>query len=135
MLLANEIIAPGQDDTAPVGRLIRQVSTQHAVQHPSHRQQLLGRAQRARGQRPGLTLQIAPRRRDPGAAAVRQHQEQIEPPAAAHPPDQLKRADVQRMARPHHPDCRREAIEVGSVSCLLSMIPVAIGQPSRSAVG
>jgi hypothetical protein len=129
MLLAEEIIAPGQDDIALPGRLAARASSQHAVQHTSHRKQILGRAQRARGRRPGLTPQIGPRRRDPGAAAVRPHQQQIEPPAAAHPPDQLKRASIERMTRPRHPNRRRESFEVGSLSCLPSITPVAIGQP------
>ena len=100
---------------------------QHPVQHPPRDQQILKRTQgllatcRAtrRRRRHRLTLQVGPRRRDQRAAAVRQHQDQLQPPLAAHPPDQLKRAALQRVPRPHDPDRRREAIEVGSVSCLL----------------
>ena len=51
-------------------------------------------------------------------AAVRQHQDQLQPAAAAHPPHQLKRAALPCMTRPQHPHRRREAIEMGSVSCL-----------------
>jgi hypothetical protein len=103
---------------------------QHAVEHATHRQQILKRAQRLlatcratsrRRRRHRLTLQIGPRRRNQQPAAIRQHQNQLQPPTTAHPPDQLKRATLQRMARPHDPDRRREAIEVGSVSCLLSI--------------
>jgi hypothetical protein len=121
MLLASEIIAPGQDDTAPTSPLLKQTGTQHAVQHPPHRQQVPHRAHRPRLERLDRTLQIRPRRREQQPTAVRQHQDQLQPPPAAHPPDQLERAALQRMPLPNDPDRRREPIEVGLVSCLPSI--------------
>jgi predicted metal-dependent phosphoesterase TrpH len=121
MLLASQIIAPGPDDTAPRRQIAAQTITQHPVQDPPRRQQILQRAQRPRHSRAHRALQISPRRRDQQPAAIRQHQDQLQPPAAAHPPDQLKRAARLRVARPHHPHARRKAIEVGLVSCLLSI--------------
>jgi hypothetical protein len=134
MLLAVRIIAPDQDNTVPDGRLARPARAQHAVQHPSHRQQILERPQRPRRRRPSAH-QVRPGRRNERAAAVRQHEQQLEPAIPAHPADQLKRAALQRVPGARDPDRRREAIEVGSVPCLLSMIPVAIGQPFARAVG
>jgi len=114
LLLAGGIIAPRPDAGAPLGPS----RAQHAVQHTPRSQQIRQRAQRPGRQRRGVTLQIGPRRRYQQAAAVRQHDEQLELPAAAHPPDQLKRAALQRVPWPHDPHRRREAIEVGLVSCL-----------------
>jgi hypothetical protein len=74
-----------------------------------------------------VAFEICPCGRDEQGAAVRQHQDQLELPAAAHPADQLKRATLQRVARPHDTDRRREAVEVGSVSCLLSIASATSG--------
>ncbi|HEY3728292.1 MAG TPA: transposase [Solirubrobacteraceae bacterium] len=122
MLLADRIIAPDQDNTAAAHRTIGQASAQHTVQHPPHRQQIPDRTKRTRRLRSGATLQISPRRRNERPAAIRPHQQQLQPTSPAHPPGQLKRTPLQRMARPNHPDHRREAIEVGSVSCLPSKL-------------
>jgi len=54
--------------------------------------------------------------------SVRHNENQLKPPAAAHPADQLERAALQRMTCPHDPHPLREAIEVCSVSCLPSEI-------------
>ena len=54
------------------------------------------------GSRRGRALQIRPRRRHQQMAAVGQHQDQLQPPTAAHPPHQLKRAALPRMTRPQH---------------------------------
>jgi hypothetical protein len=54
-------------------------------------------------------------------AAIRQHQDQLQAAAPMHPAHQLKRAALQWVTRPHHPDRWRETIEVGSVSCLPSI--------------
>ncbi len=121
MLLADQIIAPRQDDTTDAGGAIGQTSAQHAVQHPAHPQQILERTQRPRNRTPGPS-QVSPLRRNERPAAIRHHQQQLQPARPAHPPGHPKRTPLQRMARPHHPDHRREAIEVGSVSCLLSKL-------------
>src|ERR1039458_130273 len=95
----------------------RTANTSHT--HPTpHRQQAPHRPPRPRLERLDRTLQIRPRRRDQQPTAVRQHQDQLQPPPAAHPPDQLERAALQRMPLPNDPDRRREPIEVGLVSCL-----------------
>jgi hypothetical protein len=120
MLLATQVISLAPDDTAPDRRNVAETSPKHAVQHLPRRQQVLQRAQRSRHHRTHRTLEVRPRRRHRQSAAVVQHQNQLQPSAAAHPPDQLKRAALQRMTRPHHPHARREAIEVGLVSCLPS---------------
>jgi hypothetical protein len=115
------IIAPCQDDTAPVRRLAGQSGAQHAVQHPAHRQQIRNRRKRPSDRQPDRPLEIGPRGREQQPAAVPQHHNQLQPPPATHPPDQLKRAALQRVTRAHDPHGRREALEVGSVSCLLSI--------------
>jgi hypothetical protein len=106
-LLAGAIIPLAQDDTR-----------NQRVQDSARRQQIVKRSQRARPGRFDRALQIRPRRRHHQVAAVRQHQDQLEPAAAAHPPHQLKRAALPRVTRPHNPHRRREAIEMGSVWCL-----------------
>jgi hypothetical protein len=103
------IIALGQDDTL-----------EQRVKNPSRGEQIIKRRQRPRPGRVGRDLQIGPRRRDEQVASVRQHHNQLQAPAAPHPPHQLKRAALPRVPRPPNPDRRREAIEVGSVSCLPS---------------
>jgi hypothetical protein len=109
-LLAGAIIPRAQDDTL-----------NQRVQDSARHQQIVKRSQRARPGRFDRALQIGPRRRHHQVAAVRKHQDQLEPAAAAHPPHQLERAALPRVTRPHHPHRRREAIEVGSVSCLPSI--------------
>jgi len=109
-LLAGAIIPLAQDDTL-----------NQRVQDSARSQQIVKRSQRARPGRFDRALQIRPRRRHHQVAAVRQHQDQIEPAATAHPPHQLKRAALPRVTRPHDPHRRREAVEVGSVSCLPSI--------------
>jgi hypothetical protein len=101
------IIALGQDDT-PNQRL----------EHTARGQQVLQRPQRPSGRRVRRSLEIGPRRRDQRAAVVRQHEDQLEPAAAPHPAHQRERAALQWMTRPHDPHLLREAVEVGSVSCL-----------------
>ena len=135
-MFAGRIIAPDQDNTTRDGRLAGPATAQHTVQHAPHRQQILQRAQCPRCRRPGPTaLQIGPRRWNEHPAAVRQHQQELEPAMPAHPADQLKRAALQRVPHARDPDRRREPIERGSVSSGRSMIPVAIGQPFVRAVG
>jgi hypothetical protein len=68
-----------------------------------------------------MALKICPFCRDKQRAAVPKHKDQLQLAPAAHPARQLKRATLQRMTRAHDPDGRREAIEVGSVSCLPSI--------------
>lgn len=67
-----------------------------------------------------MSLKICPFCGDKHGAAVLEHQDQLKLTPAAHPAGQLKRAALKRVAGPYDPDGRREAIEVGSVSCLLS---------------
>jgi hypothetical protein len=92
----------------------------HRLQDPPRRQQIIQRPQRPRLDRLGSGLQVSPRGRDHQVAAVRQHQDQLELTPPAHPPHPLKRAALPRMPTPDDPDRRREAIEMGSVSCLPS---------------
>jgi hypothetical protein len=99
----------GQDDTI-----------NQPIQDASHGEQISERSQRPRLDRLGRGLQVGPHRRHHQMAAVRQHEDQLQPTPPAHPPHQLKRAALPRMPRPHDPHRRREAIEVGSVSCLPS---------------
>jgi len=68
-----------------------------------------------------VALEICPICGDEQATAVLKHEDQLELAPAAHPAGQLERAALKRMARAHNPDQRREAIEVGSVSCLPSI--------------
>jgi predicted metal-dependent phosphoesterase TrpH len=109
-LLAGAIIPLAQDDTL-----------NQRVQDSARSQQIVKPSQRARPGRFDRALQIRPRRRHHQVAAVRQHQDQLEPAATAHPPHQRKRTALPRVTRPHNPHRRREAIEVGSVSCLPSI--------------
>jgi len=106
-LLAGAIIPLAQDDTL-----------NQRAEDSARRQQILKRSQRARPRRLDRALQIGPRRRHHQVAAVRQHHDQLQPAATAHPPHHLKRAALPRVTRPHNPHRRREAIEVGSLSCL-----------------
>jgi hypothetical protein len=105
--LLSTIIAPGQDNTLD-----------QRLQHPPRLQEIVKGAQHPRRRRPGRAPQVSPRGRDHQMAAVRQHQDQLQPAAPAHPPHQLKRTALPRMPRPHDPHPRRKAIEVGSVSRL-----------------
>jgi len=68
-----------------------------------------------------VPLEICPFCGDEQATAVLKHEDQIELAPPAHPAGQLERAALKRVARAHNPDRRREAIEVGSVSCLPSI--------------
>ena len=68
-----------------------------------------------------MPLEICPFCGDEQATAVLKHEDQLQLAPAAHPARQLKRAALQRVTRAHDPDRRREAIEVGSVSCLSSI--------------
>jgi predicted metal-dependent phosphoesterase TrpH len=115
-LLAGAIIPLAQDDTL-----------NQPVQDSARSQQIVKRSQRARPGRFDRALQIRPRRRHHQVAAVRQHQDQLEPAATAHPAHQRKGAALPRMTRPHDPHRRREAIEVGSVSCLPSIASTISG--------
>jgi hypothetical protein len=68
-----------------------------------------------------VSLKICPFCGDKHGAAVLEHQYQLKLAPTAHPAGELKRAALKRVAGPYDPDGRREAIEVGSVSCLLSI--------------
>jgi len=68
-----------------------------------------------------VPLEICPLCGDEQATAVLKHEDQLELAPPAHPAGQLERAAPKRVARAHNPDRRREAIEVGSVSCLPSI--------------
>ena len=68
-----------------------------------------------------MPLEICPFCGDEQATAVLKHEDQIELAPPAHPAGQLERAALKRVACAHNPDRRREAIEVGSVSCLPSI--------------
>jgi hypothetical protein len=115
-LLAGAIIPLAQDDTL-----------NQRVQDSARSQQIVKRSQRARPGRFDRALQIGPRRRHHQVAAVRQHQDQLEPPATAHPPHQLKRTALPRVTRPHNPHRHREAVEVGSLSRLPSIASTISG--------
>jgi hypothetical protein len=93
---------------------------QHTVEHAARLEQIGERGKRARSRPLGGRLEISPPGRNQRAAAVRQHQDQAQRATAAHPADQLKRAALQWVTRPHDPHRLREAVEVGSVSCLPS---------------
>ncbi len=100
---------------------MRQDSLQHAIEHSPRRQQVLQRPERPRRWRLGVALEIRPICGDKQGAAVVKHHDQLQLAPAAHPASQLKRAALQRVTCAHDPDGRREAIEVGSLSCLLSI--------------
>ena len=68
-----------------------------------------------------MPLEICPFCGDEQATAVLKHEDQLELAPPPHPAGQLKRAALKRVARAHNADRRREAIEVGSVSCLPSI--------------
>jgi hypothetical protein len=97
---------------------VRHDSLQHAIEHPPRRQQVVQRPERPCRWQVGVALEIRPFCGDKQGAAVLKHQDQLQLAPAAHPARQLKRAALQRVTRAHDPDGRREAIEVGSVSCL-----------------
>ena len=67
-----------------------------------------------------MAFEICPGGRNEQGTAIRQHQDQLKLTPAAHPAGEPKRAALQPMAGPHNSDRRREAIDVGSVSCLPS---------------
>jgi hypothetical protein len=100
---------------------VRHDSLQHTIEHSPRHQQVLQRPERPRRRRVGVAHEICPFCRHKEGAAVRQHQDQLQLAPATHPARQLKRAALQRVTRAHDPDRRRKAIEVGSVSCLLSI--------------
>jgi hypothetical protein len=91
---------------------------QQRLQHPPRGEQIVERPQRSGRWRLGRGLQVGPGGRQQQTAAVRELDDQLQPPVAAHPPGQLKRAALPRVSRPQHPNRRREAIEVGLVSCV-----------------
>jgi hypothetical protein len=103
------IISRGQDDTL-----------NQRPQDPPRSEQIIKRSERPDLRPPGRRVQVRPHRRDHQVAAIGQHQDQLQSAATAHPAQQLKRPALPRMTRPQNPDCRREAIEVGLVSCLPS---------------
>jgi len=105
--LLSAIIALRPDDT---------LKQRH--QHPPCREQIAKRTERPGQRRLDRALQISPRGRNHQVAAVGQHHDQLQPPTAAHPAHQLKRLSLPRVTRANDPHPRREAIEVGSVSCL-----------------
>jgi hypothetical protein len=94
---------------------------QHTVEHAARLKQIGEPGKRARRRPLGGRLEIGPPGRDQRAAAVRQHQDQAQRATAAHPADQLQRAALQWVTRPHHPHRLRKAVEVGSVSRLPSI--------------
>jgi len=110
------MIALGQDNTV-----------KQRPEHPSRRQQILKRPQRPRDRLAVRDLQVGPRGRDHQMAAVRQHHDQLQPTTAAHPPHQLKRLTVPCVMSADDPHRPREAIEVGSVSCLPSIASATSG--------
>ena len=87
---------------------------------PNFRHPHVQRGQRPRPRRLDRCLEIGPGRRDQRAAAARAREGQLEPSVPAHPAHQLERTALQWMTRTDDPHRRREAVEVGSVSCLLS---------------
>jgi hypothetical protein len=101
------IIALGQDDTR-----------KQRLEHPPRREKIIQRRQRPTVRRSRHCLKVGPHGRDHQVAAVRQHDDQLQPTAAPHPPHQPKRAALPRMPSPDDPHRRRKAIEMGSVSCL-----------------
>jgi hypothetical protein len=103
------MFALGQDDTL-----------KQRFQDPPRAKQIIERSERPGLRRPGRSLQVRPRRRDHQMTAVRQHHDQLQATATAHPAQQLKRAALPCMTGPQHTHQRREAIEVGSVSSLPS---------------
>jgi len=110
------MIALGQDDTL-----------EQRLEHPSRGEQIPKRAQRPRPDRPRRGLQIGPRGRDHQMTGVRQDQDQLQPPAPVHPAHQLKRLSLPRMRASDDPHRRREAIEVGLVSCVPSISSATSG--------
>jgi hypothetical protein len=80
------IISLGQDDTP-----------NQRPQDLSHRQQIRERSERARHRRSRRRLQIGPGGWDQQMTAVRQHQDQLQPPPPAHPAHQLERATLPRV--------------------------------------
>jgi len=60
-------------------------------------------------------FQVGPGGRNQALAAVRQHQEQIEPAVAAHPTQHRQLATLERVVRAKNPDRWRKVLEVGSV--------------------
>jgi hypothetical protein len=93
---------------------------QQRLQHPPRGEEIIKRPQRPGRWRLGRRLQVGPGGREQQTAAIRELDDQLQPPVTAHPPDQLKRAALPRVSRPQHPNRRRVAIEVGLVSCLPS---------------
>ncbi|MBV8868658.1 MAG: hypothetical protein JOY65_04480 [Acetobacteraceae bacterium] len=93
---------------------------EHRIEHPAGGEQIIQRRQRPRLQCLDRRLQVGPCRRDQQASAIRQRHEQLQPTVAVHPAGQLKRPALPRMPTTDDPHRRREAIEVGSVSCLPS---------------
>jgi hypothetical protein len=63
--------------------------------------------------------QIGPRRRDQRLAAIRQHQQQLDPAVPSHPAQHLQLPPFQRVSptRDHH---RRKVLDAGSESGLRS---------------
>jgi hypothetical protein len=94
---------------------------QHTVEHTARLEQIGERGKRARRRLLGGRLEVGPPHRDQRAAAVRKDQDETQRATAAHPTDQLKGAALQWVTRPHDPHRLREAVEVGSVSCLPSI--------------
>jgi hypothetical protein len=79
--------------------------------------QALGGARRCGGHR----FEVRPRRWDERAGAVRQHEDEVEHPVAAHPAQDRQRLAFERVLRPHDRDRGWETLEVGSLSpCRLS---------------
>ena len=111
LLLASliAIFAPGQDDTL-----------KQPVEHAPRRQQILKRPQRPRRRRLRQALQVRPPGRDQRAAAVGQHEQQIQRAATAHPAHHRELMALQWVTRTHDPHHRREPIKVavGSMSGL-----------------
>jgi len=98
------------------------------LHHPPCGEQVIERAQRPSGRRwVGRRVQVGPRGRNQKVAAVRQHQDQLKLAAPAHPAQQLKRLSLPRVPPPQHPHRRREAIEVGLMSCLPSIVSATSG--------
>jgi hypothetical protein len=80
------IIALGQDD-----------SLKHGIEDLPSGQQICERPERPRNRLSRRRFQLGPGRRNQQPAAIRQHQDQLQPPPTAHPPDQLERPAIPRM--------------------------------------
>ena len=66
-------------------------------------------------------IEVGPCRRDEGLGSVGQDQQQLESAVAVHPPQYVQGLTFKGVAPPNDLYCRREPLEVGSVSPFLSI--------------